>query len=46
MDTRTHRSEHFTFAEWAETLSGVGMTVAVGAVFVIVLAQVFSVIAR
>ena len=45
MNTRTQVSERFTFAEWAEALSGVGLTAAVSALFVIVLAQVFSVIA-
>ena len=37
--------ERFTFADWAETCSGVAVTAAFGAAFLIVLAQVYSVLA-
>ena len=45
MPVHTPARERFTFADWAEAFSGIALTAAFGAAFLIVLAQVYSVLA-
>ncbi len=45
MPVQTPARERFTFADWAEAFSGIALTAAFGAAFLIVLAQVYSVLA-
>ena len=46
MTARTSTQDtNVRWTDWAETLSGVGLTAAFGTAFLIVLAQVYSVIA-
>ncbi len=45
MTVHTPARERFTFADWAEAWFGVALTAAFAAAFLIVLAQVYSVIA-